>query len=106
VFVIWVMWLAIVKLSSSKKAVLFVLTEDAPRGTVFMTSLYSVNGVLNGSSPTGFNLLTMLPSPIDVSRFKPSPLLGQSGGPVVYGGREYFREKEDLVVFGDKVVDL
>jgi len=66
----WVVLIAIVKITSSDKGVMFVTDE----GVVFMTSKGYLKKYLDGESKARFLLLTRMPFDIDVSKFKPSPL--------------------------------
>jgi len=68
--------MAIIKETSSGKGVQFV-DDD---GNVFMTSKSYLLKYLNGESKAFFLLLTRMPIPIDVSKFKKSPVLGEDVG--------------------------
>lgn len=64
--------MAIVKLTSSEKGVLFV-DDD---GNAFVTSREYLKNYLLGIGKTRFLLLTRLQHPVDVSKFKKSPVFG------------------------------
>lgn len=77
--------MAIVKLSSSGKAIIFVDDE----GNVFGTSLAYMYSLLYGNLPYKFLLLSRLPIPINKHRFKKSPLYIPQGM-----DKEYIEEQE------------
>jgi len=68
--------MAVVKLSSSGRAVQFI-TDD---GVLFQTSVSFFRGLLEGRSPSGFVLLTRMPWRVSKSRFKPSPVFNPVSG--------------------------
>jgi len=67
--------MAVIKLTSSKKAVLFIDDE----GNTFITSVNFLVGLLNGKSPYGFVSLARLPGKVADGRFKKSKLYDPSG---------------------------
>ena len=67
--------MTVIKLTKSKKAVLVIDDE----GRTYITSVNFIVGLLNGKSPTGFVLLSRLPSNSAGTRFKPSPLFDPEG---------------------------
>jgi len=67
--------MAIIKLTKSKKAVMFV-DED---GTPFMTSVVAIQNMLSGNIKGDFVLLSRMPFSINPSRFKKSPLYKPAG---------------------------
>lgn len=72
--------MAIIKLSSSKRAVQFVLTEDVEAGTVFQTSASLVAGVCGSGRINGdFVLLSRLPLKQDPGKYPVSEVWNPGG---------------------------
>lgn len=69
--------MAIVKLSSSKKAVQFVLSEDVPAGTVFQVSASLYENMLKDRVRGGFVVLSRLANPVPPGKFPESPVWGE-----------------------------
>lgn len=72
--------MAVVKLSSSKRAVQFVLSEDVPAGTVFQCSTVVYELLLRGQARGGFVVLSRLANPTSASRFPKSEVWGDRTG--------------------------
>ncbi len=70
--------MAIVKVSSSGKAVLFI-DDD---GNIFCAAKSFITGLLASTDHQKFILLSRLPDKADQSRFKPSPVFGKSLDPL------------------------
>lgn len=81
--------MAIVKISSSGRALLFIDDE----GNSFVTSLSFFKNLVDGQVKGNFLLLTRLPDKVSKDRFKKSPLYGSSA--------EKEAVKESIVVSSD-----
>lgn len=75
-----IVFMAVVKLSGSKKAVQFVLSEDVPAGTVFQCSTVVYELLLKGQARGGFVVLSRLANPTSPERFPKSVVWGESTG--------------------------
>lgn len=72
--------MAIIKLSSSKKAVQFILTEDVEAGTVFQTSAALLAAVAsNGRMNGDWVLMSRLPLKQDASKYPQSEVWNPGG---------------------------
>jgi hypothetical protein len=68
--------MAVVKKSSSGNQIQFILSEDAPAGTVFGLSASLFGRVMSGGINGGFVLLSRLPIPVPASKYPPSVIWG------------------------------
>lgn len=68
--------MAVIKLSGSKKAVQFVLSESASPGDIFQCSSSVFELLLKGQARGGFVVLTKLATPTSGSRFPQSEVWG------------------------------
>jgi hypothetical protein len=92
--------MAVIKLSKSGKAVLFV--DDG--GNVFISSVKYLSFVLSGRSKFPA-LLTRLPNKVPDGKFKLSPVLELDGSKseAVLGSYAYNKLREESVPLGDLV---
>ena len=68
--------MAVVKLSSSKRAVQVILSEDLPAGTVLQVSSKIYEMLLRGEVNGGFVVLSRLATPTLPDKFPVSPVWG------------------------------
>lgn len=68
--------MAIIKKSSSGAAIQFILSEDAPAGTVFQMSSKLFSGVMTGDIRGGFVVLSRLPIPVPGDKYPKSVVWG------------------------------
>ena len=71
--------MAVVKKSSSGKAIQFILSEDVPAGTVFQLSASLFGRVMSNGIQGDFVVLSRLPIPVPGDRFPSSPVYGDVG---------------------------
>lgn len=70
--------MAVIKKSSSGKAIQFILGEDVVAGTVFQLSSSLFAGVMSDNIRGDFVVLTRMPIPVSKGRFPASPVYGDS----------------------------
>lgn len=71
--------IAVVKKSSSGKAIQFILSEDVPAGTVFQLSASLFGRVMSNGISGDFVVLSRMPIPVPGDKFPVSPVYGDVG---------------------------
>lgn len=97
--------MAVVKKSSSGKAIQFILGEDVPAGTVFQLSASLFGKIMSESINGPYVVLSRLPIPVPAGKFPKSAVWGDSSVQAAYDksdgnafGKDFLLERKEQSV--------